>query len=164
MKYPLQQLQTIKKKRLEEAERLLKEKKETLSQEEERLLEAEKIRDKTLHHRDKKVAQLQEEFSKGTTSDRIETADRYLKVVGEELKKKEMKVVEQKLVVEKAEKAVEAARKEMLQKQQDVEKLKIHKKEWQKQARLEEKRKDDIETDELGSAMHTLRKKREKDG
>ena len=82
----------------------------------------------------------------------------YIKVVEEELKQKEKNVETQIEQVEEAKKAVEAARKEMLKKQQDVEKLKIHRKEWDKEMKALEVYEEGLETDELGTSMHTSKK------
>lgn len=156
--YPLEQLVRIKKRRLEEAERVLKEKKEQLEKEKEKQKELEEERNKTFRHREDKMKQLRETLDKGTTTDKIEVMREYLKVVDEELKQKEKKVQDQLKVVKEAEEAVEAARKDMLQKQQDVEKLKMHRKEWDKEMKQEIERQEGIETDELGTAMHTSKK------
>jgi len=162
MKYPLAQLTLIKKRRMEEAERFLQECKLKLEKEQKELKRVEKERDKTLKHKDDKETQLNDELSEGTTADKIRAAERYIKVVDEELQKKQKKVDDQKSVVKKAENALEAARSDLLKKQQDVEKMKLHRKEWDKEMRKIEKQQEGIVTDELGSAMHTLRKKRDK--
>ena len=83
----------------------------------------------------------------------------YLKVVDEELKQKENKVKDQKKLVDVAEKNVETARQELLERHQDVEKLSLHKKEWEKEMQALVEQEEAIETDEMGSAMHTIRKK-----
>ena len=70
-KYPLEQLVRIKQRRLEEAERILKEKKEQLEIEKHKQKELEKERDQTLQHRKDKLDQLREVLDKGTTSDKI---------------------------------------------------------------------------------------------
>lgn len=162
MKYPLEQLATIKQKRLEEAEKVLKERKESLTKAENFLKDLADERDKTLRHRDDKEAQFYEDLSKGTTSDKIEIAKRYLKVVEEDLKKREKKVVDQQKIVDKAKEDVEHARKDLLKKQQDVEKIKLHRKEWEKEMERIEIQKEGIEADEMGTSMH-IRRKKEKD-
>jgi flagellar biosynthesis chaperone FliJ len=158
MKYPLEQIAQIKVKRLEEAEKLLKEKKRLLEVELEKLKKAEEKRDLVKKHRQDK--------QEGTTSDKIITHERYLKkIVDEELKSEEKKVVDQKKIVTKAEEEVEKARKDRLKKNQDVEKLKLHKTEWEKEALYEEMKKEAIETDEMGSSTHSLKKSaRRKEG
>jgi len=71
---------------------------------------------------------------------------------------KEKKVEEQIKVVKEAEEAVEMARKDMIKKQHDVEKMKTHRKEWEKEMRALEVHQEGIETDELGTSMHTSKK------
>lgn len=84
----------------------------------------------------------------------------YLKVVDEKLKAKEQKVKEQQKHVETAQKQVEQARQDFLKKQQDVEKLRIHREEWEKEMRQLLEHLEGVESDELGSAMHARKKAR----
>ena len=160
LKYPLEEIAQIKQKRLEEAEKLLKEKKRLLDVEMEKLKKAEEKRDLVKKHRKDKLTKFLDELNEGTTSDKISTHERYLKkVVDEELKTEEKKVADQAKVVKKAEEEVEKARKERLKKNQDVEKLKLHKKEWEKEALAEGLKVEASETDELGSTAHSMRKR-----
>jgi predicted nucleic acid-binding Zn-ribbon protein len=76
----------------------------------------------------------------------------YLKEVDEKLKLRETKVKEQKKVVDAAEKKVEDARQEMLKRQQDMEKMRLHRKEWEKEIKIILEQKEAIEMDETGSA------------
>ena len=46
----------------------------------------------------------------------------------------------------------------MMKRQQDVEKLRIHRKEWEKEMKLLEEQKESLEMDETGSSLHTRRK------
>ncbi|MDN3505493.1 MAG: type III secretion T3S chaperone [Rhabdochlamydiaceae bacterium] len=158
--YPLQQILQIKEKRLEEAEKTLIEKRNQLKEEEEQLLKLQKKRDEVKKHRDDKINQLKEELDEGTTSDKIEQAQRYLQVVDEKLLSREKKVAEQKTKVKAAEEAVEEAKKEVLRKQVDIEKITIHKNSWTKEMKMEEARIARVESDELGSGMFVRRRKK----
>ncbi len=157
-KYPLEQLAIIKHKKLDEAEKTLKEKKEALTKEEEKLKALEKERDKVKEHRIAKLEQLRNKLDEGTSTDKIQQMKYYLKVVDEKLKGKEIKVKEQHKQVENAQKQVELARQDFLKKQQDVEKLRLHREEWEKQIRLLLEHVEEVESDELGSAMHARKK------
>ena len=64
-------------------------------------------------------------------------------------------------MVKKAQDAVEQARKDRFKKNQDVEKLHLHKHEWKQETLLEENKKEASEVDELGSNMHSLKKRRD---
>lgn len=162
-KYPLEEIAEIKRKRLEEAEKMLREKKEHLKKEEEKLKTCEKKRDEVRKHKYDKLRQYYDELDKGTTSDKMEIHERYLKkVVEEELKAEEKKVLDQKKLVKIAEDEVVKAKNNYLQRNQDVEKLKLHEKEWEKTVLLEEIKREALETDELGSSTH-VRKKKERD-
>lgn len=165
IKYPLEQIAQIKQKRLEEAEKMLKEKKRLFEVESEKLKKAEEKRDIVKKHKKEKLQKFIRELDEGTTSDKIATHERYLKkVVDEELKVEERKVTDQAKVLKKAEDEVEKARKEYLKKTQDMEKLKLHKTEWNKEILLEEIKLEAAETDELGSTAHAMRKRNRQKG
>lgn len=157
-KYPLEQLQLIKKKRMDEAEKILREKKEALAKEEEKLKAVERDRDKVKTHKDEKLNQLREALDLGGKSTKITQMKDYLKIVQEDLKKHEIKVRDQKKKVDAAEKEVETARANYIRKLQDVEKLQEHEKEWQKEKLVEREHRESIEADEMGASKHILRK------
>jgi flagellar biosynthesis chaperone FliJ len=160
--YPLEQLVVIKQKKLEESEKVLREKKNALLKEEEKLAKVEEERNKVKEHKQAKLTQLREKLDAGTSSDKILQMKHYLKVVDEQLKQKELKVKEQLKNVENAQKQLEAARVDFLKKQQDIEKLALHRKDWDKEMKVEEERKDSIETDEMGSAMYSTKKRKQR--
>jgi len=161
-KYPLEQLAIIKKKKLEEAERILREKKENLIQEEEKLTTVEKARDKAKKHKVDKLEQLRGALDEGERTDKIEQKRIYLKLVNEKLSQHEKKVADQQKQVEKAEEEVEKARQEMLKKTRDVEKLQEHKKEWKVEMRRELEKDEAIEGDEMGGARFIADKRKKK--
>jgi len=153
--YPLEQLAVIKQKKLEEAERNLHEKKKALEKEEEKLAAVEKERDKVKDHRTAKLTQLRQKLDEGTSTDKIQQMKQYLKVVDEQLKTKEMKVKEQQKAVENAQKQVDAARQEVIKKNQEVEKLRLHRIEWEKEMKAIQEHQEGIESDEIGSVLHS---------
>jgi flagellar biosynthesis chaperone FliJ len=158
--YPLEQLAEIKKRRVEEAEKDLKRKKDLLEAEIEKLRKREEERDQVKAHKGEKIQQLNEKFDVGITSDEIEQSKVYLKVVDEKLKAKEIKVEEQEVVVKAAEKAVEEARALLIKRQTEVEKIHMHRKEWEKEMKILEAQADEKLMDELGS-ISFVRKKNE---
>jgi len=161
--YPLDQLVAIKQKRLEEAERVLAEKKSILAQEEQKLLNLEKKRDEVKEHYKAKLTQLREKLDAGTKgTEKIQQMKQYLKLVAEDLKVEERKVEAQIKVVATAQNQVDLARQDLFQKQKDVEKLKIHHKEWKREVHRAEEQKEAAFTDESGSAMHTVKKAEKK--
>ncbi|MEM7174883.1 MAG: type III secretion T3S chaperone [Chlamydiota bacterium] len=157
-KYPLEQLITIKKRRIETAEKALKKRKEKLKEEQEKEQKLTKERDKTYQHRKDKMTQLREGLDSGVNTNKIKQMKTYLKIVEEELKEKEKAVEEQTKEVKKAEEQVEIARKELIKKQRDLEKINMHRKEWEKETRALLEHQASLEIDELGTAVHTLRK------
>lgn len=161
--YPLEEIARIKKRRLEEAEKVLREKKEKLLQEEKKMEQVSAERDKVKIHKDAKLSQLREELDMGSTTLKIQQMKNYLKEVTEKLAQKEVKVLEQKKVVDLATEVVAKAREDMLKKSQAVETMKMHKEEWTKLEMAELSRKEEKESDELGNAIF-LRKKLENKG
>ena len=158
--YPLEQLTLIKKRRLEEAERLLKQKKELLAIEEKKLKDLEGDRDKVKYHKEAKLAQLRLELdTSGSTTTTILQMKSYLKEVDEKLKIRELKLREQQKQVDLATKAVDIARQDMLKKGQSVEKMRLHKDEWLKQQKIYEEQLDALETEELGTMMFSRKKR-----
>src|ERR1700679_3899739 len=97
--YPLEQIAIIKQKKLDEAEKVLREKKKALEREEEKLATVEKERNEVKDHRFAKLTQLREKMDEGAPSDKIQQMRYYLKVVDEKLKLKEQKVKEQQKIV-----------------------------------------------------------------
>jgi flagellar biosynthesis chaperone FliJ len=156
--YPLEQLILIKQKRLEEAEKVLKEKKTLLENEEKKLKEFEQQRDEIKKHKEEKQIQLKEALDTGTTSTKILQMQQYIQIVQEKYIVRERKVQDQKKNVDIAKKNVDIAREAVFKKQQEIEKMHLHKKEWKKEVTLEQLRQEGIETDELGSQVHTLKK------
>lgn len=156
--YPLQQVEQIKQKRLEEAERVLKEKKEQLETEEQNLKRAEEKRDEVKKHKAEKLEALRQEMDRSTTSEKVLKMRGYIQyVVDEKLTAEEKKVEKQTAVVEQAKNAVEEARQDYVKKNQEVEKIKLHKEEWLKQEKKQEQISLDQDADEIGSSMHILK-------
>jgi flagellar biosynthesis chaperone FliJ len=159
LSYPLEQLMTIKKNRFDQAVKTLEEKKAILEKAYEKLYDLTQERDLAKEHKVAKIKQLREELDAGTTTDKVQQMKVYLKVVDEKLAEKEKKVVEQQKQVDLAQKQVDLATDELFQRKKDLEKLEIHKQEWEKEVRYWSEQKEALEQDEQGSAAHTLRKR-----
>lgn len=155
--YPLQQVLQVKQRRVEEAEKILKEKINILDQEKEKLRQREEERDKVLKHQKDKLTQLRLELDRGTTVPKIQQMKAYLKVVQEKLLAEEKKVTEQKKHVQTAETNVENARKELQLKRQEVDKLEMHKTDWLKEVRKEMELAEGREMDEVGNVIYLSR-------
>lgn len=159
LSYPLEQLMLIKKNRFDQAVKILEQKKEILEKAYEKLYDLTQDKDKTLKHKQAKLAQLREALDEGTTTDKIQQMKNYLKIVDEKLADKQKKVDHQQEQVDLAQKQVDVATDELFQRKKDLEKLEIHKKEWEKEARYWTQQKESVENDEQGSHGHMLRKK-----
>lgn len=159
LSYPLEQLMTIKKNRFDQAVKTLEQKKEILEKAYEKLYDLTQEKDQVLEHKTAKMTQFREALDEGTTTDKIQQMKVYLKIVEEKLAEKQKKVAEQQKQVDLAQKQVDVATDELFQRKKDLEKLEIHKQEWEKEVRYWTEQKEAVEQDEQGSATHTLRKK-----
>lgn len=158
--YPLAQVLVIKKRRVDEAEKVVQEKKKLLNQEEKRLKKAEAERDEVKEHHNAKLQQLRDELDQGTTTNKIQQMKDYLKIVQEKLRVEEKKVEEQKKQVEKAKKNLEDARKVLQEKRQELDKLETHKEEWEKKKRKELLHEEAKRLDEVGSLTYLSNRRR----
>ncbi|MES2273211.1 MAG: type III secretion T3S chaperone [Chlamydiota bacterium] len=159
LNYPLQQLLEIKKNRFDQAVKTLEEKKAILEKAYEKLYDLTQEKDKVLKHKVAKLTQLREALDAGTTTDKIQQMKVYLKIVDEKLAEKQKKVNDQQKQVDLAQKQVDAATDDLFQKKKDLEKLEMHKQEWEKEVRYWTEQKEAVEHDEQGSATHTVRKR-----
>ncbi|KAF3362302.1 Uncharacterized protein PHSC3_001131 [Chlamydiales bacterium STE3] len=157
--YPLHQVLEIKKRRVEDAEKVVVEKRNLLKQEEEKLKQREKERDKVKEHHTHKLQQLREEMDQGTTSPKIQQMKIYLKVVQENLKAEEKKVNDQKEQVKTAQKNLEAALQHLKFRRLEVDKLLTHRQDWEKEMRKEEEIIEGREQDEIGSVVYMMNKR-----
>jgi hypothetical protein len=137
----------------------LEEKKAILEKEYEKLYDVTEERDQVRQHRIAKLEQLRNELDAGTTTDKIQQSKIYLKIVEEKLAEKEKKVSEQKKKVDAAQKQVDLATDDLFQKKKDLEKLEIHKKEWQQEIGIWVRAQEGVEQDEQGSSSHFLHKR-----
>lgn len=158
--YPLAQIINVKQKRVEDAEKVVKEKQLALEKEQQILLQKEAERDKAKDHYDAKLKQMREEMDQGTTSPKIQQMKAYLKVAKERIAAEEKKVKDQKVQVENAEKNLEAAKNDLKLKRQEVDKLLSHRTDWLKEMRKEQEIIDGREQDELGSIIFTTNNRR----
>lgn len=155
--YPLKQVLDVKKKRVEDAEKLVIEKRNALEKEKEKLAQREADRDKAINHHTAKLQQLRAELDQGTTSDKILQMKAYLKIAKEKVKIEEKKVKEQQDQVEKAAKDLQMAELELRMRRQEVDKLETHKKDWLKEMRKEEEIIEGREQDEIGTIIFSSR-------
>ena len=151
--YPLQEVLNVKKKRVDDAEALVKEKIKALEVEKEKLKKRQEEREKVADHLKEKVNQLRHEFDTGTTSDKIDRSRLYIKVVQERLKIEDKKVKDQEQQVEVAEKNLELAKTALKQRQKEQDKIETHKLVWKKDMQKELALLQTREEDEIGSTM-----------
>ena len=156
IQYPLQQVLDVKLKRVEDAEKVVKEKQKILNQEEEKLKKCIEERDKMRQHYDDKIKQLRDELDHATTSPKVQQMKAYLNVVKEKLKVEDKKVADQQAKVDTATKDLEEAKRQLQIKRQEVEKLEMHRDDWKKTMRKEEEIKEEREYDEIGNIIYGI--------
>lgn len=163
--YPLKQIIEVKQKRVEDAEKVVLEKRQALQKEEEKLAQREAERDKVKKHQQDKLKQLRDTLDHSMTSPKVQQMKAYLKVVDEKLKVEEKKVKDQKEQVNIATKNLEQAQEDLKKKRQEVDKLMTHRKDWEKEMQKEMEIVEGREQDELGTiiyfSQHTSRKRGE---
>jgi hypothetical protein len=157
--YPLHQVLEVKKRRVEDAEKVVQEKRLALEKEKEKLVQCEASRDKVLNHKKAKLKQLRKEMESATTTDKIQQMKVYLKIVDDKLAIEEKKVKDQKDQVELAEKNLQMALHELKLKRQEVDKLNTHKETWLKEARKELEVQEERDMNELGTVTYLIRKR-----
>lgn len=155
--YPLKQVLEVKQRRVEDAEKVVKDKQLALIKEQQILEQKEKDRDKVKAHHDDKLKQMRQTMDEGTTSPKIQQMKAYLKVVKDRVVVEEKKVKDQKQQVETAEKNLEEAKRVLKIKRQEVDKLESHRIDWTKEMRKELEVIEAREQDELGSIIYTTR-------
>lgn len=160
IQYPLAQVLDVKKKRVDDAEKVVQEKLRLLEIEQEKLIQVKRERDKVRDHRDAKLAQLRHAMDTGTTSPEVQRMKQYLEVVKEQLVGEERKVEEQNKQVRSAEAAVEAAREDLKRRRLELDKIKMHREEWEREAKRELLIEEQREQDELGSIMHQSKQRK----
>lgn len=158
--YPLEQVLDIKKKRVKDAEAVVKEKQKVLDAENEKLnkyLDAlKKIED---HYKDK-LEQLRAALDGGKQPHKTEEMKVYLKEVKSKRWEEERKVERQKKQVENAQKKLDEAVKILKEKRLEVDKLETHKAEWI-QEEIKRLRKEEAKNlDEIGSLVFQSNKRK----
>ncbi len=151
--YPLAEVLEIKKRRVEVATQVVREKIQLLQAEQKKLEEREEERNKVKDHHKAKVDQLRHELDEGTYSDRIERSKVYIKVVQERLIVEEKKVKEQKQQVDLAQKNLDIAKNALKDRRKEEEKIETHKTEWIKETIKELQVVETRLEDEIGSTM-----------
>ncbi len=157
--YPLKQVMEVKQRRVEEAEKVVIEKKAALEKEKEKLAQREAERDKAIQHHTAKLMQLRGAMDEGTTTDKILQMKAYLKVAKERVKTEEKKVKDQQAQVDIAMKNLQQAQNDLKMRRMEVDKMETHRKDWMKQMLKEEEIMEGREQDELGTLIFSAKQR-----
>lgn len=162
--YPLLDVERIKQKRLEEAEKVLRKAREALALEEKQLAKDKKSLQEII---DRKKEIIEEYFAKfekeKMTGEKIESTLGYVKnIVEEKIEKAKKKYEAQKTRVKKARDDLDVARHDHYLKNQDLEKIHLHYKDWLKEQKALGLLAEQNLMDELGSNIYTSKKDQNK--
>lgn len=158
--YPLEQVLDVKKRRLEEAEKIVAAKKKALEVEETKLRAAEEQRDKVQKHYRDKLNQFRKILDEGTTTDKIQQSKVYIQITEEKLRIEQDKVTRQITEVETAKQNLLQARQVWLDQQRECDKIKEHRQLWTKETLTELELKESNEQDELGNIIHLVNQRK----
>lgn len=154
-RYPLLVVLQVKERRVDQALLLVKEKEEELEKVKKVQEELEKKRDEANKHRQDKLEQLRHHLDTGSTAPKIRQMKSYLDVVKGKLKEREKEVADHLPKVEEAKTQVKEAKKLLRKRRLEVDKLKTHQAEWEKEAARALRREEEKVEDELGSILYT---------
>ena len=153
--YPLKEIIEIKKRRLEEAEKILRQKQDALVEAEKNLTEKKKLLNASEKVKLEMIEKHYKKIENGTTADVMERHNHYIQeVINVKIAEEKKKVEAQKKVVQEAHVALDKARAERLEKHKDLEKIHTHEKEWSKEAKKELEIFEAIVEDEIGTIIH----------
>lgn len=158
--YPLEQVLEVKKRRRDEAEKVVTAKKKALEIEQVKLQQVEEQRNKVQRHYRDKLDQFRKLLDQETTTDKIQQAKVYIKITEEKLRIEQEKVTRQISEVETAKQNLEQARQLWLQQQKEVDKIAEHRQLWIKQTLSELDLKESNEQDELGNIIHLVNQRK----
>ncbi len=161
LKYPLEQVLEIKKRRVAAAEKILKEKQDILEQEKKKLKQYQDAYQEVVDHHKDKLEQLREALDEGSPAHKIEQMRMYIKEVKNKMYEEKRKVERQEKQVEKAQKAVDEAKVILKERRLEVDKLHTHKEEWTAVEIKELSRLEAKELDEVGSLVFLSNKRKE---
>ncbi len=160
IEYPLKQVIEVKQRRVEDAEKVVRERQLALEKEELKLKEREAERDKVKNHKKDKLTQLRDTLDHEMSSPKVQQMKAYLKVVEEKLRVEEKKVKDQLAQVTLAQKNLDQAREDLRIKRLEVDKLVSHKKDWEKEMKKEQEIIEGREEDELGTVIFVSRNRK----
>ncbi len=161
IKYPLEQVLEIKIRRVNQAEKVVQEKKEILEKEQKKLRGYQEAYQKVEDHHKVKIDQLREALDAGSPSHKIEQIRVYIKEVKDKMYEEKRKVERQEKQVERATKELEAAQKVLKERRLEVDKLETHKGDWSAKELKELRRLEAKEQDEIGSLVFLSNKRKE---
>lgn len=162
LKYPLEEVLDIKKRRVDEAEKVVKEKQEILEKEEKKLKEYQEAHQKIVEHHQEKLEQLRSALDEGTPMYKVEQIRLYIKGVKEKKYEEKRKMERQEKQVEKAQKAVDDAQKVLKERRLEVDKLSTHREDWMKNELKELSRIEAKRLEEVGSLVFLSNRRKDK--
>ena len=157
-KYRLQALLTIKARLKKKAEMALARALIELKEAREKLEELEREKEEIVERWHEARDEMNREMQTGVAVKKGNVHVNFLRKLKEDEEAKQEEIEDQEHVVEDCELAVAAARREYIDAAKELQVMEKHKELWEKKVREEITRKEQKEMDELGGAIHQLRK------
>ena len=157
-KYRLQALLTIKQRMKKKAEIALAHAIKALMEAKEKLKKLEGEKEEIIEAWRQARKEMKSKVATGVMIGEGNVYVNFLRKLKEDEEKKAEEIEDQKGVVEEAETAVKAARKEYIEACKELRVMEKHKDLWEKKVKAEISRKEEREMDELGNVIHQLRR------
>jgi len=157
-KYRLQALLTIKARLKKKAEIALARALVELKQAKEKLEELEREKEEIIERWREARAEMKRDTAAGIAVKKGNVHVNFLRKLKEDEEAKQEEIEDQEQVIEDCENAVAAARREYIDAAKELQVMEKHKELWEKKVKAELTRREQKEMDELGGAIHQLRK------
>ena len=157
-KYRLQALLTIKARLKKKAEMALARALMELKEAKEKLKRLEEEKEEIIEEWKEARAEMKRDEQAGISVKKSNVHVNFMRKLKEDEEAKQEEIEDQEQVVEDCETAVAVARRDYIDAAKELQIMEKHKELWEKKIKAELNRKEQKEMDELGSAIHQLRK------
>ena len=157
-KYRLQALLTIKARMKKKAEMALARALIELKEAKEKLKKLEREKEEIIEKWNEARQEMKRDEQAGIMVKRSNVHVNFMRKLKEDEEAKQEEIEDQEQVIEDCETAVAAARREYIDAAKELQVMEKHKELWEKKQKAELNRREQKEMDELGSAIHQLRK------
>lgn len=159
--YRLQTLLEIRERAKDAAEQAFAQAMQELAREKEKLAELQADLERRKAERKEKVmAYLADVMKKGTGAGGLSMMNRFEERLKDEEAQVALEIDQQKEAVKTAEQLVEQRRYEMAEAAKELKAIEKHKETWKTQVKKEREMREDLNTEEIGNALHQMRSRK----